>query len=291
MFKKIMKFFKTNDALFGLIAVNVAVFVLYHFIRVFYLLFGALHYFPLARWLAAPSDLETLMVRPWTVVTCIFFHIEIFHLLFNMLWLYWFGKIFRLYFSSWQLVNVFVLGGLMGVLFYILSYNMFPVFSAAKYDSILLGASGGALAVVMAIACYVPKYSINMLFLGRVKLIVIALFATVISIVYISTGENAGGNIAHIGGIFFGYLFAINIQKGRDITRWFGRSIAWLGSFFKPKPKMKVVYSRPPTDDREYNRLKNEKQKEIDRILDKISVGGYESLTRHEKELLFSQKR
>jgi hypothetical protein len=119
---------------------------------------------------------------------------------------------------------------------------------------------------------------------------VIALVSIILDVIFISSNDNSGGHIAHLGGATFGYLFAVNMQKGRDITAWFGRFCAWIESLFKPRPKLKVAYRRPPTDDREYNRLKNEKQKEIDRILDKISIGGYDSLTRAEKETLFNKK-
>ena len=291
LIRKIKMFFRNNDALTGLIAVNLAIFVLYHVVRIFFMLFAVMHHFPLDRWLAAPADIDALLVRPWTVITYMFFHKEIFHILFNMLWLYWFGRIFRMYFSGRQLVNVYILGGFAGALLYVLFYNVFPVFAAEKHFAILLGASGSVLAVVMAISCYVPKYTINMLFLGRIRLITIALITIVIDIVYISMNNNAGGHLAHLGGAFLGYLFAVNIQKGKDITAWFGRFFAAAGSIFKPKPKMKVAYKRPPTDDREYNRQKYENQQEIDRILDKISKGGYESLSRLEKETLFNQKK
>ncbi len=289
--KEIKRVFKTNDALIGLITVNVAVFVLYHVVLMFYTLFAVRHHFPLDRWLAVPADIETLLRRPWTLITYMFFHQGILHLLFNMLWLYWFGKIFRTYFSGWQLVNVYILGGLAGAFLYILFYNIFPVFAAVKHIAILLGASAGVLAVVMAISCYVPKYTINLLFLGRIKLIYIALATVVLYIISISTSDNAGGHIAHLGGALFGYLFAVNIQKGKDITVWFGRFCAWIGSFFKRKPKMKVAYKRTPTDDWEYNRQKQVNQEEIDHILDKISKGGYDSLTQKEKEILFNQKK
>jgi len=295
LYNKIKTFFKENDALTGLIAVNVAVFVLYHFAGLFLYLFGISspngHRSPFDQWLAVPADPDLLIMRPWTLLIYMFFHQGIFHLLLNMLWLYWFGKIFRMYFSGWQLVNVYLFGGWAGAILYVLSYNFFPVFAVAKHFAILLGASAGVLGVVMAIACYVPKYTINLLFIGRVRLITIALVSIVIDIVSISNTGNAGGHIAHLGGAFFGYIFAVNIHQRRDITAWFGRFCSWIGSFFKPKPKLKVAYKRPPTDDREYNRQKNENQQEIDRILDKISKGGYESLTRQEKETLFNQKR
>ena len=292
--RKIKIFFKTNDALTGLIAINVAVFVLYHVADLFFYLFGisSLNDYrsPLDQWLAVPADPDTLFRYPWTLVTYMFFHQGMVHLLFNMLWLYWFGKIFRLYFSGKQLVNVYFIGGWTGALLYVLSYNFFPVFAVEKHFAILLGASAGILAVVLAIACYVPKYTINLLLVGRVRLITIALITIGIDIVSISKSGNAGGHLAHLGGAFFGYLFAANTHKRRDITAWFGKFCEWIGSFFKPKPKLKVAYKRPPTDDREYNRLKNTNQQEIDRILDKISKGGYESLSKQEKETLFNQR-
>ena len=293
--KKIKTFFKSNDTLTGLIAINLAVFVLYHLADLCFYLFEISsphgHHSPLDQWLAVPADPDALMLRLWTILTYMFFHQGFIHILFNMLWLYWFGKIFRMYFSGRQLVNVYLFGGWAGALLYVLSYNFFPVFAAAKHFAILLGASAGVLAVVMAIACYVPKYTIHLFLFGRVRLITIALVSIVIDIVSISKSGNAGGHIAHLGGAFLGYLFAVNILKKRDITAWFGKFCVWIGSFFKPKPKLKVAYKRPPTDDREYNRLKNENQQEIDRILDKISKGGYESLSRQEKETLFQQKR
>jgi membrane associated rhomboid family serine protease len=289
--KKIKTFIRANDVLTVFIAVNAAVFVLYHVLRLFFALFAVLHYFPLDQWLAVPADVDMLIKYPWTLLTYMFFHQGLFHILFNMLWLYWFGRIFRMYFSGWQLANVYILGGLSGALFYLLSYNFFPVFSADRHFAILLGASAGVLAVVLAISCYVPKYTINLLFFGRVRLITIALVSIVIDIVSISNSDNAGGHIAHIGGALFGYLFAVRIQKGKDITAWFGRFCTWAGSFFKPKPRLKVAYRRPSADDREYNRQRNENQQEIDRILDKISKGGYDSLTKAEKETLFQQKK
>ncbi len=289
--QEIKKFFKTGDSLIVLIAINVAVFLLYHIIHLFYFLFAASDHFTLYYWLAAPTDVDTLIMRPWTLITYMFFHKELLHLLFNMVWLYWFGRIFRLYFDKRLLVNVYILGGLVGVLFYILSYNVFPVFAAAKHFSTICGASAGVLAVVLAISCYVPKYTINLLFFGSVRLIYIALITVALDVISISMSGNAGGHIAHLGGAFFGYLFAVNIRKKKDITGWFSTWCKWVGRVFKRRPRMKVAYKKPPTNDWDYNRQKNVNQQEIDRILDKISKGGYDSLTKQEKETLFNQKK
>ncbi len=288
---QIKKIFKTSDAWMKLIIINVGVFLLYHVVHLFYFLFAAQDQFKLYDWLAAPTDFDTLLTRPWTLITYMFFHKEILHLLFNMLWLYWFGMIFRYYFNNRQLVNVYIFGGLAGVLLYILSYNVFPVFAEAKYLSSICGASAGVLAVVLAISCYVPKYTINLLIFGRIKLIYIALASVAIDVISISMSDNAGGHIAHLGGAFFGYIFAVNMQKGKDITAWFSRLSVRIENLLKPRPKMRVAYKRTPNDDREYNRQKTENQHEIDRILDKISKGGYDTLTKKEKETLFNQKK
>jgi hypothetical protein len=102
---------------------------------------------------------------------------------------------------------------------------------------------------------------------------------------------NTGGHIAHLGGAFFGYLFAINIRKRKDITAWFTKLYRGIKALFRKKPKMKVNYQKPPVNDWEYNKQKKDNQAEIDRILDKISKGGYDALTREEKEILFRQKK
>jgi membrane associated rhomboid family serine protease len=292
IFTEAKKFFKSSDVLVQLITINVAVFVLYHIVHLFFLLFAAEDKFDyLYRWLAAPTDLSVLSTRPWTVFTYMFVHTDIWHIVCNMLWLFWFGRIFRLYFDRYVLSNVFILGGLAGVFLYIFSYNVFPIFSADKYFSAIIGASAGVLAVVVGISCYVPNYKISLLFFGPVKLIYIAGVSVLLDLVSISMSHNTGGHIAHLGGAFFGYLFALNIRKGQDITLWLTRFRRWCCAQFQPKPKMKVNYKRPPADDWAYNKQQKDEQSEIDRILDKISKGGYDTLTKQEKETLFRKKK
>lgn len=289
-FKEFKKYFRMSDSLTQLIIINVAVFVIYHIIQLFYFLFAVLDRFTLYLWLAAPTDIHTLLARPWTLITYMFSHTGFFHLFFNMLCLYFFGRIFRLYFNRRLLVNVYILGGIVGVLLYIVSYNIFPVFAGVRNASAIIGASAGVSGIALAISCYVPRYRVNFLFFGGIKLIHIALFIIIMDIIYLSTSGNAGGHISHLGGALFGYLFAVNFQKGKDITGWFSTVCERIGNIFKPKPKMKVAYKRPPVDDMEYNRQKNMNQQEIDCILDKISKGGYDSLTQKEKETLFNQR-
>ncbi|MDR1666120.1 MAG: rhomboid family intramembrane serine protease [Bacteroidales bacterium] len=290
-FNEAKRVFKAWDMLMRIIAVNVAVFVLYHVIHLFFILFAIEDRFTIGAWLAAPADVSELVRRPWTVVSYMFFHTEWLHILFNMLWLFWFGRIFRRYFDRNLLFNVYLLGGLAGVFLYVFSYNVFPVFSLARHTSVLLGASAGVLAVVTGIACYVPNYKINLLFFGPVRLIYIAVASIVLDLVSISMNENMGGNIAHLGGAFFGWIFAVNIRRRKDITSWLTRLRTTCRSWFRKKPKLKVHYHETPASDWDYNKQKKEQQEEIDYILDKISKGGYESLTQREKEILFRQKK
>ncbi len=289
--EELKKIFKSGSALTKLIYINIAVFLFYHIAHLFFYLFAAGDHFKLYSWLAVPSNMETLLTRPWTLITYMFFHTEFFHILFNMLWLYWFGRIFLSYFSNRQMISVYLWGGVVGAIFYIAAYNIFPVFAVQKYSAFALGASAAVIAIVSGISVYVPNYTINLLFLGRIKLIYIALFTIVLDIISISV-SNAGGHIAHLGGAFFGYLFASNIKKGVDITAWFSSLRRKIKKLFKRKPKMKAyTNTKPPVDDREYNRQKHATQQEIDHILDKISKSGYEGLTQKEKEILFSQKK
>lgn len=241
--------------------------------------------------LAVPSALKKLITRPWTLITYMFLHKDIWHILFNMLWLYWFGTIFLQYLDQRKLVSVYILGGIGGAVLYIISFNIFPAFSGLVSESVAIGASASVMAVVIAIAAYVPDYTIHLLLLGRVKIKYMALAILVLTS-FMDFSVNSGGKLAHIGGAIFGYLYTLNIRQGRDIGRGINKIIDIIVTAFRPRKKMKVAYKKPATD-YDYNRIKAEHQSKINTILDKISKGGYDSLTKEEKETLFreSQKR
>jgi len=207
------------------------------------------------------------------------------------LWLYWFGTIFLHYIGQKKLVAVYLLGGISGAILYIISFNIFPAFTGMVADSSAIGASASVMAVVIAIAVYVPDYTVNLFLLGRIKIKYMAL-AIFILTSFMDFSVNSGGKIAHIGGALFGYLYSGNLRKGRDIGKWINLIIDRIVTLFKPKKKMKVTYKKP-VDDYDFNKQKADHQNRINAILDKISKGGYESLTKEEKDLLFreSQKR
>ena len=290
---EIRKAFSSGTNLTRLILINLAVFLTLKIISVFLFLFQqpemANH---LISFLALPADLTTLSTHPWTIISYMFLHYNFFHILFNMLWLYWFGRIFLIYLDQKKLLSIYILGGLTGGALYIIAYNLFPAFDSVLQQSVALGASAAVLAVVMTISFYAPDYKINLMFIGPVKLRHIALATILIDLLSIQS-SNAGGHIAHLGGALFGIIYASQIRKGKDITRKFNMFLDRIASWFKPKPKLHVKYKRPVKSetDLEYNTRKAAQQKEIDRILDKISNSGYSALTKAEKELLFKSSK
>jgi len=290
---EIKSYFKSNDIITRLIIINVAIWLFINVIRVFAFIFsfsdGEVQYF-FTDILGIPAAAGNFILRPWTFISYMFTHIEFFHILFNMLWLFWFGKIFLQYMSSRQLFATYIMGGIAGAVLYMIAFNVFPVFSDALPYSRAIGASASVMAIVTAIAMYVPNYSIHMIFLGKVRIFYIALFLFVIDFFMIRSG-NAGGHIAHIGGALWGVSYIYMLKKGSDISALFqGLSFNKFKNTFTKKKKSPFtnVYSneRPMNDD-QYNKQKAKNQDEIDKILEKISKSGYESLSKEEKELLF----
>jgi membrane associated rhomboid family serine protease len=281
-------FFSRKSFLPRLILINGAVFVLVYFVKLFAWFFQVQtndFLSPLAKWLAVPSAFESLVLKPWTLFTYMFLHEGFFHLFFNMIILYFGGNIFLQYLSQRKLLSTYILGGLAGALVYILAYNLFPVFEQSKGLAVALGASASVLAIMVAIATYVPQYTVNLFLFGRVKLKYVAIFFIIIDVFSI-IGNNPGGHIAHLGGAFWGFLYIYLYKRKIDIYQVFN-------SFYRQKMRVKHKSSqfgekpgRPLTDD-EYNKQKLATQQEIDQILDKIAQSGYNSLSKREKDLLF----
>jgi membrane associated rhomboid family serine protease len=272
-----------------LIYANLAVFLAVKLVDIFCLLFSLGDANVLVNWLQVSAQVSQIATHPWTPFTYMFLHHEFLHILFNLLWFFWFGKIFLEYLTGKQLLGVYLLGGLFGAALYVVSFNLFPAFRDLVPVSYALGASAAVLAVVVAVAVYVPNYTVYLLFLGPVKIKYIALISILLDVVNFDKG-NYGGHIAHIGGALFGYLFTLQLQKGNDITKWISKLIDAFAGWFKPKKKLKVTYRRGETD-LDYNARKKANQKEIDVILEKIAQSGYESLSAKEKEILFQKSR
>lgn len=282
--------FKKGSTLTRLIYINLAVFILVNLVdMIFFLANNQAGFSRFIVQLAVPSDLSILARKPWTPITYMFTHKGFIHILFNLLWLFWFGRVFLEYFDGRKLVGVYLLGGFSGAALYVAAFNLFPVFREEVSAAIALGASASITAIAIAIAAYVPNYTWNLLFIGRVKIIYVAIALFVLSSL-IEFSENTGGKIAHIGGALFGYLYTVRYKKGKDLTRGLNRMLESLFALFRPKPKIRVTHRKTETD-LEYNQRKAEEQMEIDRILDKIAKSGYSSLSSKEKEILFRQSK
>lgn len=293
MFENLYKKYRGSDVVGKFIFVNVALYVLLLFIGVFSVLFnaGSLSADVLS-FVELPASLGELALRPWTVFTYMFIHAGLWHILWNMFALYFFGKIFLNFYSVRHFVGIYILGGLFGALFFVLAYNLFPYFGPYLPFSRLVGASAAVLAIVVAAAVRSPQYRINLMFVGSVKLSTFALVVVAMSFLMLS-GENAGGNFAHLGGAFAGWLVADLLNKGKDLTQVVNGPIDWVSSLIvrlrtPRKKKTKFTYTRGGRSaDYEYNARKKADEAEVDRILEKVKKGGYASLSEEEKKRLF----
>ena len=287
--------FQQGNIVVRLIYINVAAFIISMLLSVVLGLFNV-NIAEFLRNLYLPADLLQLLRRPWTLITYMFMHAGLWHLLGNMLWLYWFGRLFLYFFSAKHLRGLYVVGGLLGALLYIVAYNLFPMFESQLYSATLLGASASVLAIAIATAIREPEYKINLMLIGPVKLKYFALFIVLFDALYVGS-NNAGGHIAHLGGALAGWWFAKGISQGRDITHWVNVCIDAISRLFdkrerKPRrPKMKVHTTNSRTADYEYNAHKKAQSDEVDKILDKLKKSGYSSLSDEEKRRLFEASK
>ena len=285
MLKDLKYRYKRANALLKLIYINVAVFVFFQILHTSSFLFQSSGV-DLVYWLGMPSEPVELLFKPWTIISYMFTHTELMHILFNLIWLYFAGQIFLQYFNAKKLYNIYIMGGLTGGFTYLLAYNMLPAF--ANQTSQLIGASASVLALLFAVATYVPNYKVNLIFLGAIPIKYLAIASVFIDVISIPKG-NAGGHIAHLGGALIGVLFIRQWKKGKDITVSLDKLIDSFIGIFKKK-HLKTVHKRPKTDD-EFRSNKAERSVKIDAILDKIAKSGYDSLTEKEKEYLFKNSK
>lgn len=243
-----------------------------------------------------PARFSEFVTRPWTLLTYMFMHdlTGILHILFNMLVMYWFGRLFVEYLGSDKLIAVYLLGGVAGGVVYLLAYNFIPFFVAQSdaFQIGMVGASASVNAIVVATATLLPNYTFFLLFIGPVRIKYIA--GVFVFLSFLGTvGSNAGGNLAHLGGALIGFIYMKQLQSGINWGSWITVTIEWFKDLFKEKPRVKVSYrkERPGSTKSTPSEKGSYTQEEIDRILDKISEGGYESLTKDEKEKLFNASK
>ena len=208
--------FRRGNIYIQLIYINVGVFIFTTLTGVILQLFNR-SLGGVFEWLELPASLPRFIIQPWSVLTYMFMHAGVLHILFNMLWLYWFGALFLNFFSARHLRGVYILGGICGGLLYMTAYNIFPYFRPMTEYSFMLGASASVLAIVAATAYREPDYPIRLFLFGTVRLKYLALVVIVTDLLFI-TSSNAGGHIAHLGGALAGLWFAASLSKGADIN-------------------------------------------------------------------------
>ncbi|WP_306639915.1 rhomboid family intramembrane serine protease [Sanyastnella coralliicola] len=296
---EIKRLWRTGGMTVRLIGVNLAVFVAFILIQIVgKFIVGAefvgaedsnYYYFT-----ATSADLGLLLKRPWTLITFMFAHAGFMHILFNMIMLWFIGRMFEGMFGARKMLATYFLGSFMGVFLLIILSNVSPLIQAGPP---ILGASAAVFAIIVGYATYFPDQEVRLLLFGTVKFKWIATVLVVVQIFSLNGVSNIGGSIGHLGGALYGFLLITQMRKGRDIGMWFEKLLDRLVNLFRSGggSRMKVVYNKQTQQkrhktDEEYNAEKNAKAAKVDKILDKISKSGWDSLTKDEKDFLNAQK-
>ncbi len=292
LWERIQYDWNRGSLIIRLIFINVAVFILVN------VLFGLLDVLFqthiqsfVFKWFSLPSDLHELLKKPWTILTYGFLHKGVWHILFNMLWIYWIGSILVDFLGSRKLLPLYIYGILVGGLAYLLMLNL-----QQEYNHILFGASAGVMAIVWATVALLPDYKIHLLFFGSVPLVYLAAAFTIFDILSISGGTNAGGAIAHIGGALFGFSYIKLYQKGVDLSIGFNQVYDYFADLISKnrlKENVHLSYRKTskvkPNQSKPSVKLDDDQEEQLNHILDKINESGYESLSKQEKEFLFKK--
>lgn len=279
-----LKYKYNNLDTFGkLIVVNTVIFVIDILIK-------ALFRFDTFQYFVLPVDLGDFILQPWGIITYGFIHSGPWHLLFNMLFLFYLSRVAVNLFSQKLVLNIYFLGVICGGILYLIVANLVPLklFDSGTH---LVGASAGVSALLLFVAVYMPNSEIQLFGSFTVKWKHIAYFFVGLDVLRMLMGLNQGGYMAHIGGYLLGFYYATQLQKGNDIGKGFERLMDTFISWFTPKSNLKTVH-KGKTKNAYTGNSKSEfdafnKQKRIDMILDKISKSGYDSLTKAEKDFLF----
>ncbi len=286
--------FKYGGPLISLIMINIAVFVFCGLLGFIDWILKSNLSDNFYKIFSTYSSFHGTLHHPWGILTGMFLHGDFMHILYNMLFLYWFGTIIQDYIGKAKILPIFFLGGffssIISIPFFYLINHFYPNFIPDQG----IGASAGVMSIVLAAATLVPNVEISFLLVGRVQIKWIALVYILLDIISIPN-NNAGGHIAHLGGALFGFIFIKQLQNGMDFSKPFYAVTDFFSNLFKKKSKLKVEYKKEYVYTSEKTTKTNtaqqketaSKQEKLDAILDKINRSSYESLTKEEKEFLF----
>lgn len=236
-------------------------------------------------WFSLSANPADLLWKPWSILGYSFLHQGVLHILFNMMMLFFAGRLFLTFFTQKQLFGLYALSAIFAALVYIAGYSIF----APTVSSKMVGASAAIMAILIATATYAPYYQIRLLLIGTVKLWHLAIVLVALDLIY-AAAENTGGHVAHLAGALFGFVYIRLLQNGTDLSKGVSIFLDFFANLFKPKkatPFKKVHRNTASKPRAAAKPVKDLTQKQIDDILDKISKSGYDSLTKEEKEFLF----
>ncbi len=289
----IKEMYRRGGMYLKLLYINVGVFLVLSILNIFFALFRV-NALDISHLLIMDSGWFSNWYKPWVFITYMFVHLQFFHLLSNMIILFFVGNMFESYLGSKKVLSTYLLGGIAGALLFFVTQNIFPLL-VDRGESALLGASAGVMALFVGLAAYRPNLEVALFGVIRVRLSILAVIYVLLDLVSV-TNQDGVAHFAHLGGAFWGYYMGTSLLKGKDVNAWFETLITkTLNLFSRRKSPMNVSYRKktktrtkttPPRDDYAYNAEKVNRQKRLDAILDKIKVGGYESLTKEEKDFL-----
>ncbi|MCY3998617.1 MAG: rhomboid family intramembrane serine protease [Flavobacteriaceae bacterium] len=276
-----------------LVVINILCFAIPALLRVFFFLFDSdnTDYF---RYFNLPANLSQFINQPWSIITYSFLHGGILHLLFNMLVLYYVGRMFIAYVGNRKFLSVYFMGVIAGGVAFIITYNLFPVFSQVVGVSELVGASAGVMAILIFMCGYVPRMRINFFFFS-IPFYVLGVGLVIYDLLTIPLNNNAGGSIAHLGGSALGFYSVYQYKLGKSFGNSFEKFLdsflnAYKFSSNKSRFKVNKNQDYKKKKRRKKSKQSSESQERIEKILKKISQSGYQSLSQEEKEFLFNKE-
>ncbi len=286
------KKYRQGSVVTKLIYINTALFLTLYLLNALFILIGISDNTLWIEKLYLPWNINTLLGQPWSVITYMFTNSNWWHLLFNMLFLYWFGEVFLINFTSNQLRSLYIIGGFVSAVIYIAIFNLIPYFTKHDFPTTISGAPASIMAIAVAASFRSPNYILKLPVIRGVKIKYLIIALIIFNFTMISS-DNVGVDFALLGGILTGWLFIKAIKYGKDITSWMTAIFVWLSKLLTKnygislhKPAIKAYYG-DKTKDFEYNANKKKRNLEIDKILDKIRESGYECLSEQEKKKLF----
>lgn len=273
--------FKQGSVILQIILICITVFIAFETIHFFYWASGnAKGYEPIIKFFALPLSIHQIALHPWSIVTSMFMHADVNHILWNMLFLYWFGEIYQLYMPNKRIWPLFIFGDIAGTVIALIAYHILPPLKHEVSTAYMVGASAGINSIMFAATALNPNHRVKMLFIGKIELKYVTVAFFIMDYLALTYG-NAAGEIAHIGGAIFGFAYIRSLQAGTD---WFV-FLDKIAALFKPKSKLKVSYVN--TGKERKDTQSDSEQQRVDAILDKMNKSGHNSLTKEEKEFLF----